>query len=313
MEWVTTAEKKGNFCNSVYIPPNGKDSRIFDKDNKYTIRYIQLHIELVKKGLKVNRIYILNSISEINNDFKENIQIFIKHNINVRFVLKSDLEKLNLISYNFTYDGLKELAIYKNMYEKRAILKVTKDINIIETLDYNYKKIYELSYGFDEFLKLPKTMNQEEDEILKVLAGEWYLYQYNSYDALQGKSKVVETNIVISSSNDVKEIYSQTVIAKGYYNLQNEYQVYIYLTHTKSKKTHLLILDRDNITHPIMKSITIGKYLGTSNNLADIGIFSKRRINHIDIEKTLGDVSKIVLIEDNQLTERIHDLYYNYK
>jgi|GEM_PF-2166857 len=199
------------------------------------------------------------------------------------------------------------------MYEKRAILKVTKDINIIETLDYNYKKIYELSYGFDEFLKLPKTMNQEEDEILKVLAGEWYLYQYNSYDALQGKSKVVETNIVISSSNDVKEIYSQTVIAKGYYNLQNEYQVYIYLTHTKSKKTHLLILDRDNITHPIMKSITIGKYLGTSNNLADIGIFSKRRINHIDIEKTLGDVSKIVLIEDNQLTERIHDLYYNYK
>ncbi|MBN2826223.1 MAG: hypothetical protein JXQ76_12910, partial [Campylobacterales bacterium] len=65
--------------------------------------------------------------------------------------------------------------------------------------------------------------------------------------------------------------------------------------------------------HPIMKNIMIGKYHGTSNNQAEIGLLSKIELSDNDIEKTLGSAASTVLIEDNNLTERIHDLYHNYK
>ncbi|MEA2029135.1 MAG: hypothetical protein U9N49_09180 [Campylobacterota bacterium] len=309
----TTMLKKNHLCTIVY-PLFERDAYLFDPNETHCKHFLDWNIELAKNGLNLKRIFVIDDTSTLTDYAMESIERLIDSGIDIKLALISSIDLSTLSSYDFVFNNEHNVALYKNIRDKTHTYHVTKNFYKLQDILNDYQKLDEISISFDEFKNkslINDTNNENYDEVLKPLIGTWYYYAYDTYSSLQGVSKVRSSLITIELNNRVKEIVNDKIIGEGYINSENEHQIFIHLSGIKSKRLSLIIIDKSDMVHPIIRGIATGKYFGTNHNVAEVTLLSKFKLTDDDVKDTFGDAQKTIFIEDKKLTERIHDLYAN--
>ena len=309
--FLTIASQIHNsFCNSV-MTVDSKITRFFDKHQKGIVDYMKKQRQFTYRGLTTNRIHIYNSMVDINDKIEEDAKIFQELGVNVRYALKSDLDALNLISYDFVYEGLCRYGTYKPTNENIDFFRVTNNKDFVETLDYNYKKIYELSYTLEEFLKQKDKV--EKDDVLSQLVGTWYCYSYRStFDNIMG-----EATFTIRSDSTIK----YTRISMGEHNGNmvsrvgdidtkfNQHQSYMRIIDEHTGEMGLILINNKEIYKGIMRVNLITQIFGSDDNTLEYCIFSRTRLKEEQLRNLLGDEKKSVLRSDPELDQKLTKVY----
>jgi sugar-specific transcriptional regulator TrmB len=88
---------------------------------------------------------------EITEYLKKSISRIIDSNIDIKIAIKEDVEKV-ATSYDFIYSETQKVGIYKNGQDRACYFKVTKDMDTIRNLSYDFDNIKKAGYSLDEFM-----------------------------------------------------------------------------------------------------------------------------------------------------------------
>ena len=292
---------------SISYPTFGKELSLFDEKDKSAIKYLELNINLAKRGLKMNRILIIQDYGSMTDYCIKSIKRLAKSGVNLKIALKDDVDRLEIISYDFIYNSQKKFAMYKNFYDKRSIFKMTQDSEKIERLYHQYQKLDDISYTIDEFFT--KKYYIKGDEVLEHLVARWYLYTYQVSKDLTQKPNLLNVVLDINSKENINYIYKQEIVAHGIIDSSSEYQIFLKFKNIKSKRAYIINLDKNIIHKDIFKVFMSYKYSSTSKNVSSLGILSRIKLDKNRVRETLGSIDKCMFIEDDDFNNRIERLY----
>ena len=293
-------------CNISY-PTFEKELSLFDEKDKSAIKYLELNINLSKNGLKMNRILIVKDYSTMTNYCIKSIKRLAKSGVNLKIALKDDVDKLEIVSYDFMYNVKKEFAMYKNSYDKRSIFKMTQNREKIEELYHQYQKLEDISYTIDDFFI--KKSYVKGDNVLEHLVSRWYLYSYQVYKDLAKEPKILNIVLDINSKENINYIHKQEIIAKGIIDSSAKYQIFLRFTNLKSKRAYSIHIDKNIIHKDIFKVFMTYKYSSSLKNVSSLGILSRVKLDSSRVKKALGSIDKCLFIEDDDFNNRIEELY----
>ena len=301
------ATRKNSACYIVY-PIFKNDSILFDKNDKRSKKSLDLNINLSKNGLKIERIFVIDKHYEMTKYFKDTISKFQKAGITVYMVFKEDIEDINIMSYDFAYSEEKDVAIYRNIQDRICYFQVSILKEKIRNLSYDFEKIKEMSFKFDDFLEKKSFSN---DDTLEKLIGTWNWYFYSSMQENE-KVEVWNFTLKIESSGEVyfynekyKDLNFKGMVDTTYSNNQS----FIKASAKKSNNLTLIFIENRDIHKEVFKVSLLDKQRGIHRNMASFGIFSRVALLESEVIKALGeDVKETRFMEQDGFDKRINGL-----
>lgn len=153
-------------------------------------------------------------------------------------------------------------------------------------------------------MKQPKIINEQQNEILKALSGEWYISSYNNQN-----SKDIITSLLKIEFNIIKYIVHNKLHSLGSICETNSNQIFIKFKTLESQICFIMIIDKKDIHKQVFKLLMSYKKFGTLYNLTRFSILSRLKFSDNDIKKALGNPKDVILLEDKNLEERVAQLY----
>ena len=301
------AKRENTVCYIVY-PLFKKDSILFDKYDTRAKESLNLNIKLSNDGLKIERIFVIDKHYKMTEAIKESIKNLKKSGISVYMALKEDIEKLDIISYDFMYSREKDIAVYRNIPDRICFFQVTISKDEIKNLSYDFEKIKQKSIEFDEFLEKENSIN---DRVLEYLVGTWHWYFYSSIET-DKKVEIWDFIVKIKPNKKVyiyNEKYNDLTLEGIIDTTFTENQSFIKAYAKKSKNLSLLFIENRDIDRYVFKVALLDKQRGVHRNMASFTIFSRVKLSESEIIEALGrDVEKTRFMEEDGFDKRINDL-----
>jgi len=303
---ISNIEKSAS---KMVYPVFEEDSVLFDKEDEVSIKLLNTISSLVKNGLDLTIIFVIDEKFIIKRNFKKETKKLIDNGVKVKIVFLEDIQKLRISSHDFLYSKENELvAIYTSVRDRIRMYKVTTMKERIKNLIDDFKKIEQKSFDFDDFLEKRNLMN---DKVLERLVGEWNLYFYSSIKK-NNQHKLWHNKIKIYKDSSVKYLWNNELILQGFIDTKfNIGKAIIYLNHLKTGNLTIITFKKNRIHKNIFKvTITDSQAVDDNYDMASFGILSKAEQNEELIQNTLGDdMSKIMLCEENRLERDITKIY----
>jgi len=321
------AQKENSFCTIVY-PLFGNDTDLFDKTEERCRGFLELNIQLAKDGLKLNRIFIIDETYKVTNYLIESMKRLRTAGVNVSIAWKKDIEKLSIGSYDFVLSKEKDVALYKNSRDKIHIYYVTENLDEVQSLFYDYQKIEEVSTKLDVLLSksefgdeinleldlLFSKQNLREDTTLSFLVGEWYYYAYGSLIVDMTEFRLWHSIIIIHKDATAHYKYKNMTQHSGTIDTKyNQNQSYIRFTNHDSQHLALIMIDNENLYKDVFKVTMMRKQFGLKLDMAQFGIFSRKKLDEVLVKKALGKIDETMMRENIELENRINELYIESK
>ena len=302
---IATRENSG--CYIVY-PIFKNDSILFDKNDKRSKKLLDLNIYLSKNGLKIERIFVINKQYKMTKYFKDTIIRLQKAGVGVYMVFKEDIENIDIMSYDFVYSKEKDVAIYRNIQDRICYFQVTVLKDKIRNLSYDFEKIKEMSFKFDDFIENKDLIN---DKVLAQLVGTWNWYFYSSMEENE-KVEIWNFTLKIESSGEVyfynkkyKDLNFKGIIDTTYSSNQSFIKAFA----KKSNNLTLIFIENRDIYKEVFKVSLLDKQRGIHRNMASFAIFSRVVLLESEIIKVLGeDVKETRFMEQEGFDKRINNL-----
>jgi len=142
-------ERKSS-CYIVY-PLFGFNGNLF-VNTEEVINSINLNIEVAQRGVKIYRIFIVDSLDEIDGFVINTVRKMEEVGIDIRFAIKKDIETL-VTSYDFAFPVEKDVVLHKERSKKNNDFSINPDESTIMMYVNNYRLIKEQSLNFEELRK----------------------------------------------------------------------------------------------------------------------------------------------------------------
>ena len=287
-----------------------------------------MNIQLAKNGLKLNRIFIIDETYKVTNYLIESMKRLRTAGVNVSIAWKKDIEKLSIGSYDFVLSKEKDVALYKNSRDKIHIYYVTENLDEVQSLFYDYQKIEEVSTKLDVLLSksefgdeinleldlLFSKQNLREDTTLSFLVGEWYYYAYGPLIVDMTEFRLWESIIIIHKDATVHYKYKNMTQYSGTIDTKyNQNQSYIRFINYDSQHLALIMIDNENLYKDVFKVTMMRKQFGLKLDMAQFGIFSRKKLDEVLVKKALGKIDETMMRENIELENRINELYIESK
>jgi len=252
---------------------------------------LKLNMKLAKDGLKIYRIFVVNKDFKITEYIRSSIEQMIESGISVEIAKKEDIESMVGSSYDFIYTSNKDIAIYRKPRERFYLYHVTKNKNIIEDIDIDYKTIKSKSYNFSDFLKQKSSY---DPTVLDKLARAFYHYSYGSKEEKKGQLHFWNNRkLSINKKGEVQYFEGNKIIAVGRIVIK-EKQSCIGMIDKNTKNSISISFDNADINYDIFKIIKIDKQFMEDEDMVSIGIFSREKLEDVVVKELLGDEEKTI-------------------
>ncbi|RUM73349.1 MAG: hypothetical protein DSZ11_06100 [Sulfurovum sp.] len=252
---------------------------------------LKLNMKLAKDGLKIYRIFVVNKDFKITEYIRSSIEQMIESGISVEIAKKEDIESMVGSSYDFIFSKHKDIAIYRKPRERFYLYHVTKNKNIIEDIDIDYKTIKSKSYKFSDFIKQESSY---DPTVLDKLAREFYHYSYGSKEEKNGQLHFWNNRkLSINKKGEVQYFEGNKIIAIGRIVIK-EKQSCIGMIDKNTKNSISISFDNLDINYDIFKIIKIDKQFMEDEDMVSIGIFSREKLEDVVVKELLGDEEKTI-------------------
>jgi hypothetical protein len=133
----------------------------FIANNEKAIASVNLNIKVAQQGVKIYRIFIIESIDEIDEFGLKSINKMEKAGIDIQFVFKQDIET-KVTSYDFAFPIEKDIVLHKERTRKTSdFFSINPDETTIIMYANIYREIKSHSYKLEKILEL-KNQNSHK-------------------------------------------------------------------------------------------------------------------------------------------------------
>ncbi|MCK5854402.1 MAG: hypothetical protein KAG56_04215 [Sulfurovaceae bacterium] len=285
------------------VSPLIENLSLLNKYDSKAEQSLRLNMKLAKDGLKIYRIFVINRDFEITEYMRMRIEQMIDSGISVRIVKEDDIKSIVGRSYNFIYSKRRDIAIYRKPRERFYIYHVTKNKNVIEDIDIDYKTIESKSYTFSDFLKQENPCNQT---VVDRLEGNFFHYSYGSKEGKKNGQLHFWNNrkVAIDGKGEVRYFEGNKIIAVGQINMEKK-QSCISMIDKNTKNSISMSFDNADTGYDIFKIIKIDKQFMEDGDMVSIGLFSREKLEDSVVKELLGDEEKTVFIVPSSIKKSI--------
>ena len=293
---------------------------LFDKisnfiaDNDRAIASVDLNIKVAQKGVKINRIFVIESVDELDSFGIASIKRMLDVGIGIKFVFREDIET-KVSSYDFAFPIEKDIVLHKERSSKVSDLySVNLDKTTIIMYANLYREIEKRSYGLEKILELKEQNTYEEyipkenflfsqnNVILQKLLkddGLWYFYSYPSNQNIEEKVWIIET-----------QFYENFTLIDSYRNrgqfFIGTHQTIVIKEGENSKNMTTIVFDNSKIAYDILPFARISKSNRIEEQIFNFGFFSRKEFSEDEATEILGDIEKVQLKIDYSFVQRVH-------
>jgi hypothetical protein len=286
----------------------------FIADNERAIASVDLNIKVAQQGVKIYRIFIIESIEEIDEFGLKSINKMERAGIDIRFVFKQDIET-KVTSYDFAFPIEKDIVLHKERTRKTSdFFSINPDETTITMYANIYREIKSHSHKLEKILELknqnshksymPKEnflFSQDNRVLQKLLKddGLWYFYSYPSNPNIKEKVWIIQT-----------QFFENFTLIDAY---RNRGQLFIGTRQSiaikegnNSKNITAIIFDNSKISYGVLPFARISKSNGIEEQMLNFGFFAQRELNQEEAIEILGNIKKMQLKIDYEFVKEVN-------
>ena len=260
---------------------------------------LQEGIKELSSRVKIEIIFVIESCQNpLSHEFKILLSK-IQESIEIRFVFKNQIiNEVNSIDFLFTDKN--NFVVTKFLRVDTPVFNLYQDKTIIDEHKTMYRKIHNRSIKYNKFIKDKSQLCRVSNSVVENLVGEWHLYLY-------GSKHILENRVVISADGKV-ECHSHNQEVERGEIINKEYQSIIILEDDITKRVFTIVFDHQ--PHKIKEAFTvnlIAKAYKSDFDILTIGLFSRESIETSKVQKILGDIADIRILEDSTIGGNLAD------
>ncbi|NEW61313.1 hypothetical protein GSY74_08455, partial [Sulfurovum sp. bin170] len=277
------------------------------------INSINLNIEVAQRGVKIYRIFIVDSLDDVDSFVIKTVKRMEEVGVDIRFAIKKDIETL-VTSYDFAFPVEKDVVLHKERSEKNNDFSINPDEGTIMIYVNNYRLIKEKSLKLDKVLELKNQRSHEayipkenflfsqDNRVLQKLLkddGLWYFYSYPSNNNMEEKVWIIQT-----------QFFENFTLIDAY---RNKGQLFIGTNQSivikegdNSKNMTAILFDNSKISYDILPFARISKSNGAEEQIFNFGFFSRKEFSEDEAVEILGDIDKLQLKIDYSFVQRVN-------
>ncbi len=280
------------------VMPTYQEDNIFEYQSQKSL-ILQKSLKELTNHVKIEIIFVIKNCQESFTHEFNSFLLNMKKHINIYFAFKEQIEnRVNSIDFIFTNN--QNFVVSKFLRVNTPVFNLFQDRATVEEHEAMYRKILNRSLSYDTFIKDRSKLCSFSNPIVKNLVGEWYLYLY-------GSKNILEDKIVIYANGEVECHPKNQELERGMI-ISKEYQSVILLEDEITKRVFTIVFDHQ--PHKIQDAFivkTIGKQYKSDFDILTLGLFSRERIELSQVQKILGDIDDIRILEKSIVGENLSD------
>ncbi len=281
---------------------------LYESFEKKSIK--ELFIDLAREGMKFKIVFVVDKLEDYKNERMSGVlEELNEFGFEILFASKNEVEN-SVESYDFFYAQSRSFVIKKSHIRNTRRFTVTDNKEQIRDSIVDFKKIDDLSYGYDD-IKNDNHNICKKDYILQKLLGKWYCYSYGSFEDENNDPVLWEIKLEVKSDYRVSIKMPNKVSSEGRLEVLKEQSIFSINSLQRDDNIFMILTNRK--IKPITSLMIYGKQMHKDADMATVGIISRRQLATEEAKKLLGKYENAVLKVNPKFQTKIDDFILSYK